>query len=113
MTEPVPPSEPTPDQPAEPTFETLSSVFGFPQSWKILNALADGSSLLKNEVADRCELSMEAVTKHLNRLRDAGIVVAPRGKLYEIDPRLVADKANRLLDFGCCTLRLKDNLPND
>ena len=113
MTEPIPPSDPTPAQPAEPTFETLSTVLRFAECWRILSLLADGSSLLKNEIAERATLSMDAATSQLYRLRAAGIVIAPRGKLYEIDPRFVADKANRVLDFGCCTLGFKESLLND
>jgi biotin operon repressor len=113
MIDPIPSTDPAPAPPTEPAFETLSTVFRFPECWTILSALADGSSLLKNEIADRTTLSMEDVTKHLKRLRDTGLVIAPRGKLYEIDPRLLADKANRVVDFGCCTLGFKESLPND
>ena len=44
-------------------------------------------------------------SKHLAILWKAGI--APRVKLYEIPPQFLADKAERILDFGYCLLRMK------
>lgn len=37
----------------------------------------------------------------------AGIVINPGGRLFEIAPQFIADKFQRLLDFGWCTLRMR------
>jgi DNA-binding transcriptional ArsR family regulator len=84
----------------------LIGILGTPQCWKVLRALADGSSLLTSEIADRCDLPMDAVSRQILRLRRAAIVIAPRGKLYEIAPQFLADENERILDFAACLLRL-------
>jgi hypothetical protein len=61
---------------------------------------------MRNEIAERSSINPEGVSGQVARLRAAGIVISPRGKLYEIDPRFLADKENRVLDFGYCLLRL-------
>jgi DNA-binding transcriptional ArsR family regulator len=71
-----------------------------------MRALADGSALLNTEIAEHSGLSRESVNQLLIRLRRAGVVIAPRGKLYEIAPQFLADKTERILDFGICVLRL-------
>ncbi|HEX8078105.1 MAG TPA: winged helix-turn-helix transcriptional regulator, partial [Chthoniobacterales bacterium] len=73
----------------------MISILGIPNCWKVLRALADGSSLLTSEIAGRCGLTMEAVSRQILRLRRAGIVIAPRGKLYEIAPQFLANKTER------------------
>ena len=37
---------------------------------------------------------------------DPFYILSPRNRLYEIAPQFLADKANRLLDFGWCLLRM-------
>ena len=77
-----------------------------------MRALADGSAFLNTEIAERSGVPRESVNQLLVRLRDAGIVIAPRGKLYEIAPQFVAHKTERILNFGVCLLRLgAANLP--
>ena len=39
-------------------------------------------------------------------LRNAGIVTQGRGRLYQIAPQFLADKTERILDFGYCLLRM-------
>ena len=86
--------------------EPLLSILGSVQAWKVMRVLADGSSLLNNEIAERSALPNDTVRKLLIRLRHAGIVIAPRVKLYEIAPQFLADKTERVLDFGYCLLRM-------
>ena len=99
-------SNPTSDQPAALPMEPLLSILGSVQAWKVMRVLADGSSLLNNEIAERSALPNDTVRKLLIRLRHAGIVIAPRVKLYEIAPQFLADKTERVLDFGYCLLRM-------
>ena len=74
--------------------------------WDILRELADGGSLMVSEIARRTGWGPAVVSKQLAILRNAGIVINPRGRLFEIAPQFVADKSQRLLDFGWCTLRM-------
>jgi hypothetical protein len=101
----------TSDQPAALSFEPLLGILGSMQAWKVLRVLADGSSLMTNEIAERSRLpnqsvSNQSVSNQIARLRAAGIVIAPRVKLYEIAPQFLADKTERILDFGYCLLRM-------
>jgi DNA-binding transcriptional ArsR family regulator len=99
-------SSPGPDQPTTLKLEPLLKILGSIQAWKVLRTLADGSALLNNEIADRSGVPRSSVNELLLRLRDTGIVIAPRVKLYEIAPQFLADKTERVLDFGVCLLRL-------
>jgi DNA-binding transcriptional ArsR family regulator len=105
-------SSPASNQPAALPFEPFLSILGSIQAWKVLRVLADGSSLMTNEIAERSGLPNDSVSGQIARLRRAGVVIAPRGKLYEIAPQFLADKTERVLDFGVCLLRLgAANLP--
>jgi DNA-binding transcriptional ArsR family regulator len=107
-----PPPTSSSDQPAPVDFEALLSILGSVQAWKVLRILADVSSLMTNEIAERCGLPNEAVSRQMARLRVAGVVIAPRVKLYEIPAQFLTDKTERILDFGVCLLRLgATNLP--
>jgi DNA-binding transcriptional ArsR family regulator len=74
--------------------------------WDILRELADGGSLMVSEISKRSGWSASVVSKQLAILRKAGIVINPRRRLFEIAPQFIADKSQRLLDFGWCTLRM-------
>jgi len=50
--------------------------------------------------ASRNELQIIAI------LKKAAIIISPRARHLEIAPQFIADKTNRLLDFGWCLLRL-------
>jgi hypothetical protein len=41
-------------------------------------------------------------------LRGAGVVIQGPNRLYQIAPRFIADKSQRLLDFGWCVLRMNE-----
>src|SRR6266404_881380 len=99
-------SSPGPNQPTPLKLEPLFRILGSIQAWRVVRALADSSALLNSEIAERSGVSRESVNQLLLRLRDAGIVIAPRVKLYEIPPQFLADKTERVLDFGICLLRL-------
>jgi len=59
-----------------------------------------------SELAKRIGGSPSAVSKQLAVLIADGIVINPRGRLFEIPERFVADKSNRILDFGWCRLHM-------
>jgi predicted transcriptional regulator len=114
MSDTPPTSAAAPDQPPAVRIETLIGVLSNLQAWKVLQVLADGSALFSNEIVERCGVPMEAVTRQISKLRAAGVVIAPRGKLYEIAPQFIADKTECILDFGIYVLRLGGaNLPTN
>src|SRR5437660_1108471 len=100
MSDPTPAS--TPAIPLATILELISSV----TRWKILRELADGGSLLVSELSKRLGVDPSVISRHLTPLREAGVVSAPRAKLYAIAPQYITDKANRVVDFGWCVLRL-------
>ena len=86
--------------------ETVLTCISGTTRWDILRELADGSSLMVSELAKRTGWGADVISKQLAILRKAGIVINPRGRLFEIAPQFIADKPQRLLDFGWCTLRM-------
>jgi predicted transcriptional regulator len=86
--------------------ETVLTCLSSTTRWDILRELADGGSLMVSEISRRTGWGPSVVSKQLAILRNAGIVINPRGRLFEITPQFVADKSQRLLDFGWCTLRM-------
>jgi predicted transcriptional regulator len=74
--------------------------------WRILRELAMGDQLMVAELAERIRQSNDVTSKHLGVLRRAGVVIHGRNRLYQIAPQFLADKTERLIDFGYCLLRL-------
>ena len=102
-------SPPMPDAPSL-SLSTVQSTLGSAPRWAILRELADGSSLMVSELADRTRMTPSAVSKQLNALVSDRIVIHPRGRLYQIAPQFLTDKTERVLDFGYCLLRM--NVPS-
>lgn len=94
-------------EPPSLSLAAVQSTLGSAARWAILRELADGSSLLVSELAERTRMTSSAVSKQLNALVNDQIVIHPRGGLYEIAPQFLADKTDRILDFGYCLLRMK------
>jgi predicted transcriptional regulator len=92
--------------------ETVLTCISGTTRWDILRELADGSSLMVSELARRTGWGAYVISKQLAILRKAGIVINPRGRLFEIAPQFIADKSQRLLDFGWCTLRMNVGAEN-
>jgi hypothetical protein len=74
--------------------------------WYPLRELASGDQLMVSELAERVIESSDATSKNMVLLRNAGIVLQERNRLYQIAPQFLADKTERVLDFGYCSLRL-------
>lgn len=100
---PAPPSSPT--IPLDKLAEVLSSTI----RWRVLRELANGDQLMVVELAERIRQSPDLASKHMGVLRSAGIVTQGRNRLYQIAPQFLADKTERVIDFGHCLLRL--NVP--
>jgi DNA-binding transcriptional ArsR family regulator len=100
MPDPTPPS--TPAIPLETFLEAITGV----TRWNILRELADGGSLMVSELAQRLNCDPSVISRQITPLRQAGILIAPRNRLYEIAPQFLADKNERTLDFGWGLLRM-------
>lgn len=97
---PAPP--PSPGIPLEKLAEVLSSTV----RWRILRELSNGDQLMVVELAERIRQSPDLTSKHMAILRAAGVVTQGRNRLYQIAPQFLADKTERLIDFGYCLLRM-------
>ena len=88
-----------------PQAETLGAISN-PARWNLLRELASGESLMVTELAERVGQSLDTASKNMAILRKAGIAIQGRNRLYQIAPQFVADKTERVLDFGYCLLRM-------
>jgi predicted transcriptional regulator len=87
---------------------TLSRVLADPTRWRILKVMVEADTpLMIVELAERVGCSADSMSKHMAVLRAAGIVTTGRNRLYQLQPRFIADQSESLLDFGSCQLRLK------
>lgn len=93
-----------PDKPLLP-LATVQTTLGSPTRWAVLRELADGSSLMVYELAQRTQSSSSAISKQLAALISDGLVVNPRVRLFQMAPGLITDPANRIVDFGWCVVR--------
>lgn len=60
-----------------------------------VNSAAKENSLSSDEIAHRCKLSRGTVVHHINRLRDAGLVIsAPQG--YRLSEQSIHDSLNKM-----------------
>jgi len=64
-----------------------------------------------SELAEPVGQSPDATSKNMTVLRNAGIVLHGRNRLYQIAPQFLTDTTDRILDFGYCLLRM--NITSD
>ncbi len=88
-----------------PLAQILSAISN-PVRWYLLRELASGEQLMVVELAERVGQSLDATSKNMVLLRNAGIVVQGRSRLYSLAPQFIANKTERVLDFGYCLLRM-------
>ena len=88
-----------------PLAEILGAISN-PARWNLLRELASGEPLMVTELAERVGQSLDTASKNMAILRKAGIVIQGRNRLYQIAPQFLADKTERILDFGYCLLRM-------
>ena len=82
--------------------ETFAAALGDATRWRIVTALAEGQPLMVSELAVRIGRSPDLTSKHLARLRKAGVVEQVRGRLYRIPPAYLQTPG--LVDFGHCQI---------
>ena len=80
----------------------LAPALGDVTRWRIVATLAAGESLLVSELATRLGRSPDMISKHLARLRTAGIVEVGRARLYNIPARFM--RTPGVADFGHCQI---------
>jgi len=81
------------------TFEALAD----PTRRVLLDRLRGGGALSLSQLADHLPMSRQAVTKHLDALRRAGLVrVTPRGRerLHTLDPRPLREVEDWLAPYA-------------
>jgi len=86
--------------------KTVLRVMTSPVRWQILKELSTGELLLASEIAKSIGRSPDLTSKHLAKMRQAGMVVQARGKLYQIPKQYLPAPGQPLVDFGHCLLRL-------
>ena len=92
--------------PVAPALTPLLAAIGDPVRWRILSELSAGEPLMVIEIAERIKRDAGLVSKHLAVLRQAGLVVAGRARLYQIPKQYLHAPGQRLADYGHCLLRL-------
>ncbi len=74
-----------------------------PVRWCAMQMMADGSSLMIEQLARKVDKPMDGIGKHLILMRNAGVIEWTPGKdtrvnLYRIPQRFLRE--NRVVDFG-------------
>jgi biotin operon repressor len=89
-----------------PDLGRLMTAIGHPMRWAILKVLADGTGYGVPDLAPLIKCSNSNITKHLQILKNCGIVFRGRGNLYYIVGQYNPNPGAHLLEFGHCILRL-------
>lgn len=84
----------------------LGRVLHEPARWRILRELARGEALPVKELAARVRCPAASVSKHMARLRMAGMVKISYGGLYKLSALAQVSPDGRRLDVGHCVLKL-------
>lgn len=109
-------SPPTPPANATgPNPDVIFATLGDPVRRRILQALADGQPRMAKQLAGVASRRISATIKHLNVLRDSGLIVAQRNpqdghrQHYVLGPGTPVTRTERGLemDFDCCVVRIK------
>ena len=99
-------AQPAPTVPAL-DLEKLVFALGNFSRWRMLGELSDGDTRSIRELAEVGGCSYDAAIKHLQLLRETGLVMQGRGSLYRLTPHFLPKPGERLVDFGHCLLRFK------
>ena len=102
MNNPAPETQKLPVLPLETVLTAICNAC----RWRILAILADGQGYGAPDIAGMLGITYPGAYQHLLILRNAGIIVQGRGRLYRIAPAYQPDPAKRILDLGHCLLRL-------
>ena len=95
---------PAPDPVPEPRLKELLDVISDPLRWRVLDELLKGEPLPTVELARRLHVPANTLSKHMAKLRRAGIVLVGYGSLYRIHSAFLVP-GQRALDLGAVVLR--------
>ena len=98
-------SQSAPVQP-RPALEAIATALASITRWQILSALSTGEALMVTEIAERIGISPNLTSRHLAGMREAGLVVVGRNRLYQIPKQYLPSPGQRVVDFSHCLLRL-------
>lgn len=85
--------------------EALSAILGNFSRWRMLQELAGGEGRTITELAAAGECSYDSARNHLVRMRELGLVMQGRGKVYSIPARFLPTPGQRIVDYGLCLIR--------
>lgn len=89
------------------SYETLASGLCSEIRLRMLREIAmSESGLIIVELSERLGLKATNASKHMKVLRDYGLVVANRAGMHMIPPGRLVSKAEAIVDYGTCLLRL-------
>ena len=89
-----------------PDLNKLAAAMSHPNRWRILKQLANGQPHMVLEIARAVGCSADMTSKHLAKLRAAGLVVQGHAQLYQIPAQLLPTPGAATVDCGLCLLRL-------
>jgi len=84
----------------------LAAALSHPVRWRILKELTNGQPQMVLEIALAVGCSADMTSKHLAKLRAAGLVVQGHAHLYQIPAQLLPTPGAAAVDCGLCLLRL-------
>ncbi len=98
-----------------PNPDVIFAALGDPVRRRILQALADRKPRTAGELGGLVTRRISATLKHLNVLRDAGLIVAQRNpqdglrQHYVLAANIPVTKTERgtEMDFDCCVVRIR------
>ncbi|MEO7932013.1 MAG: helix-turn-helix domain-containing protein [Chthoniobacterales bacterium] len=80
----------------------LPRLWGDATRWRMIAELAKGEPLMVSELATRLGRSPGLISKHIARLREAGLVEVGRARLYNIPSRFL--RTPGVADYGHCQI---------
>ena len=92
----------------KPDLTALVSGLGHTTRWKMLRELSGGEARSIEELAKVSGCAYANGARHLIKLRQAGLVVQGRGRLYSIPKHYLPAPGQAVVDYGHCVLRLEE-----
>ena len=89
-----------------PDLKRLAKALAHVSRWKMLRELTCGESRTIAELASVADCGYENTRSHLAMLRQAGMVIQTRGRLYQLPKHHLPTPGEPVVDFGHCLLRL-------
>ena len=86
--------------------ERMIHAIGHPMRWRLLRELSSGDVRTIGELAAAAGCQYDNALRHLGILRQAGLVVQERGKLFNIPRQFLPTPDRPHVDYGHCLLRM-------